>query len=162
MIGRMVAGGHPNQARDLLTELDQTPGVRESINYAMRLPAIVRTALAAGDPRLADTLTSRAQPHFPLHHHALTASQAQLAEQAGDHTQTASLYADAAERWREFGYVPEQAYALLGHGRSLLAQGQAGAEQPLSEARDLFASMGYRPALAQTEQLLADLTATAT
>ena len=122
---------------------------------------MVRTALAAGDPTLAHTLTDRLQPHFPLHHRALAASRAQLAEHAGDHTQAGSLYADAAQRWHEFGHVPERAHALLGHGRSLLAQGQPGAEQPLNQAHDLFASMGYKPALAQTEQLLATLTATA-
>ncbi len=122
---------------------------------------MVRTALAAGDPTLAHTLTDRLQPHFPLHQHALTASRAQLAEHAGDHTEAAALYADAAERWREFGNVPEHAHALLGHGRSLFAQGQPGAEQPLSQARDLFDSMGYKPALDQTEKLLATVTATA-
>ncbi len=72
-----------------------------------------------------------------------------------------ALYADAAERWREFGNVPERAYALLGHGRSLVALGQPGAEQPLNEARELFASMGYKPALEETEKLLAAVAAAA-
>jgi hypothetical protein len=30
---------------------------------------------------------------------------------------------------------------------------------PLAEARDLFASMGYKPALAETEKLLAETVA---
>jgi hypothetical protein len=111
---------------------------------------------------LASTLTNQLQPQFPLHHHAVTASRAQLAEHTADHAQAARLYADAAEHWRAFGNVPERAYALLGQGRSLLAQGQPGAEQPLGEARDLFASMGYTPALAQTETLLATCTAATT
>jgi len=77
-----------------------------------------------------------------------------LAEAAGNHAEAAILYADTAQRWHQFGNVPERAYALLGHGRSLLTLGHATAEIPLTEARDLFASMGYKPALAETEKLL--------
>ena len=35
------------------------------------------------------------------------------------------------------------------------ALADAGAEAPLAEARELFACMGYEPALAETEKLLA-------
>jgi hypothetical protein len=35
------------------------------------------------------------------------------------------------------------------------------AEQPLREARELFASMGYEPALAETEALLGEMEAAA-
>ena len=154
-----LATGHPDQAREPLVEIDQTAGVHDNSYYPRRLPAMVRTALAAGDPTLGRTLTDRLRPDFPLHRHALTACRAQLAEHAGDHNQAASLYAEAAERWREFGNVPERAYALLGQGRGLLALGRGGSEPPLSEARELFASMGYKPALAQTEKLLARITA---
>jgi hypothetical protein len=55
-----------------------------------------------------------------------------------------------------FGNVPERAYALLGQGRCLLALGEAAAEVPLAEASDMFASMGYKPALAENEELLAE------
>ena len=60
----------------------------------------------------------------------------------------------AAERWREFGNVPERAYALLGQGRCLNAIGSPDAQQPLQEARELFGSMGYQPAVAETEALI--------
>jgi hypothetical protein len=50
--------------------------------------------------------------------------------------------------------VPERAYALLGLGRCLVALGDAHAEKPLAEAGNLFASMGYAPALAETDALL--------
>jgi hypothetical protein len=52
------------------------------------------------------------------------------------------------------GNVPERAYALLGQGRCLLASGRPGPQVPLAEARQLFALMGYKPALAETEVLL--------
>jgi len=60
----------------------------------------------------------------------------------------------AAERWHQFGNVPERAYALLGHGRCLTALSKPDAEAPLREARELFASMGYKPTLAETDALL--------
>ena len=60
----------------------------------------------------------------------------------------------AAECWREFGNVPERAYALLGQGRCMLAVGHPGTEAPLAQAAPLFAAAGYKSALAETEALL--------
>ena len=57
--------------------------------------------------------------------------------------------------------MPERAYALFGGGRCLSALGKAEAEKPLREARDLFASLGYKPALAETEALLGESEAAA-
>jgi hypothetical protein len=158
--GRLVQG-LPEQARTLLLELEETPGARETSYYARQLGSMVRTALAAGDPELAARLADGLEPVFPLREHALCAARAQLAEAAGGQAQAAALYADAAERWREFGNVPQRAYALLGQGRCLATLGKAEAEQPLREARDLFASMGYQPALAETDALLGESKAAA-
>jgi hypothetical protein len=44
---------------------------------------------------------------------------------------------------------------LLGHGRCLLSVGRSAAKVPLATAREMFASLGYKPALAETEALLA-------
>jgi tetratricopeptide (TPR) repeat protein len=156
-----LAQGLPDRARALLVELEETPGARATSYYARQLGAMVRTALAAGDPELAARLADGLEPLFPLREHALCAARARLAEAAVDHAEAATLYADAAERWREFGNVPERAYALLGQGRCLAALGKPEAEGPLREARDLFASMGYRPALAETDALLGESEAAA-
>jgi hypothetical protein len=86
----------------------------------------------------------------------LATSRAQLAEAAGEHADAARLYHEAAERWHQFGNVPERAYALLGQGRCLSALNDPAVEAPLREARELFASMGYKPALAETEAHLAE------
>ena len=115
---------------------------------------MLRTALAAGDPELAKRLADGLEPRYPLREHALCAARAQLAEHAGNHADAATLYAEAATRWQQFGNVREHAYALLGQGRCLVALGDPIAEQPLRQAAELFASMGYRPALAETETLL--------
>ena len=92
--------------------------------------------------------------HEPVFEHALGACRAQLAEAAGEHAEAAKLYAEAAERWREFGNVPERAYALLGQGRCRTALGKPEAEEPLRTARELFASMGFTPAVAETDALI--------
>jgi hypothetical protein len=94
------------------------------------------------------------EPRTPLSAHTVTACRAQLAEAAGSQAEAAALYAESARSWHEFGDVPERAYALLGHGRCLVALGKPEAEEPLREARELFASMGYKPALAETDELL--------
>jgi hypothetical protein len=151
----------PEQARALLVELEETPGARGTAYYARQLGAMVRTALAAGHQELAARLADGLEPLFPVREHALCAARAQLAEAAGDHAQAAALYVDAAKRWREFGNVPERAYALLGQGRCLAALGKPEAAEPLREARELFASMGYAPALAETDVLLGESEAAA-
>ncbi|MBA3331520.1 MAG: hypothetical protein H0T39_11765 [Actinobacteria bacterium] len=120
---------------------------------------MLRTALAADDPALATRLTDGLEPRYPLDAHALCAARAQLAEYAGEHAHAAALYDEAAARWQEFGNVPERAHSLLGQGRCLLALGRPGAEQPLREAHELFAAMGYKPALAETEALLKQMAA---
>jgi class 3 adenylate cyclase/tetratricopeptide (TPR) repeat protein len=153
-----LAAEAPEQASALLAEIEQTPGAHETAYYARELPAMVRTALAAGDPELAKRLTDGLDPGYPLEEHALRAAHAQLAEHAGDHPEAAALYADAAARWQQFGNVPEQAHALLGQGRCLIAldepASEPASEMPLTHARELFESMGYKPALAETEALL--------
>jgi class 3 adenylate cyclase/tetratricopeptide (TPR) repeat protein len=150
--GALVRGA-PKEACALLAELEETEGARETTYYRRQLAAMVRAALAAGDHVLAGRLSERLEPHYPLDEHALCSARAELAEAAGDHAEAATMYAEAALRWKEFGNVPERAYALLGQGRCL-ASGTLEAEASLREARELFASMGYEPALAETEALL--------
>jgi len=151
----------PERACALLAELERAAGTQETPYYARHLAAMLRTALAAGDPELAKRLADGLKLRYPLDEHGLCAAGAQLAEHAGNLVEAASLYAEAAGRWHEFGNVPERAYALLGRGRCLRALGQTEATEPLREARELFASMGYAPALAETEALL-EQTATRT
>jgi hypothetical protein len=151
----LLAQGRPQQATALLVELEQIAGVRRDPYYASSLPAIVRIARALEQRQLAARLVDGVEPVTPLFANALSACRAQLAEAAGDHARAAVLYAEAATRWQQFGNVPERAYALLGQGRCLTHLAKPDAQTPLREARELFASMAYKPALAATEALLA-------
>jgi tetratricopeptide (TPR) repeat protein len=150
----LLAQGQPKQAGALLQELDRLVPRRTELAWA--LPSLVRVALSLDELPLAERFAEGVEPVNPGHENALASAQAQLAEAAGRRADAARLYGGAAERWRKFGNVPERAYALLGQGRCLLELGDAGAEEPLVEARNLFGSMGYRPALAETENLLAE------
>jgi class 3 adenylate cyclase len=144
----------PERVVALLTDLERSEGASGSPYYARCLPRMVRCALAVARRDLAERLLSRLTSRYPLAEHTTCAVRAALAEDANDHKVAATLYAEAAERWREFGNVPECAYALLGQGRCLQTA------EPLREARELFAAMGYAPALAEVDALLAQTATT--
>ncbi len=150
----LLAQGHRTQAKSLLVQLTHLPEAHVEPYYATALPALVRAALSLEEPELAVRLADGVAAVTPIFEHAICAARAALAEAAGNHNQALALYVDATERWRLFGIVPERAYALLGQGRCLTAIGGPEPEKPLLEARELFASMGYQPALAETEALI--------
>jgi hypothetical protein len=67
-------------------------------------------------------------------------------------------FAAAAARWHEFGVPYEEAQALLGEGRCLVALGKAPeAAAPLAAAREIFARLAAKPALSETDELLGDM-----
>jgi tetratricopeptide (TPR) repeat protein len=157
----LLARRQREQAQALLHEVGRLDAAEVDLGYASVLQPLLRVALALDDRLLAERLATGVEPVTPLHEHAVASARAQLAEAAGEHAEAAELYAEAAERWRAFGNVPERAYALLGQGRCQLALGESGADEPLRAARALFASMGYMPALAETEALLGESEAAA-
>jgi DNA-binding SARP family transcriptional activator/tetratricopeptide (TPR) repeat protein len=146
-------------AAALLTEIDTDPRFRdEGLSYPVWLPDLVRTALLLGRRALAGRLVAGVEPRHPRTQHALVATNAALIEARGERRAAADGYADAAQRWYAFGDVHEHAYALLGQGRCLTSLGRPEAAEPLAQARELFQAMGCRPALAETDSLLADAT----
>jgi tetratricopeptide (TPR) repeat protein len=159
----LLARGERQLVQSLLHELDELTATGANHAPSWQLPSLCRVALALDNAPLVERLVQRfeAQATVPLDEHVLASARAQLAEAAGDRATAADLYREAVERWREFGSVPELAYALLGLGRCLAALGQPEAQEPLREARELFSSMGYKPALAETEALLAETAAAA-
>jgi hypothetical protein len=151
----LLENGDRDRARAVLDDVSRNPATRDDPNYAAQLPQLVRSALALGDAALSEALIAGVAPRTPLQQHALRACAAELAEASGDHAGARHQYREAADGWRVFGHIPELAHALFGHGRSLLASGTPGAEIPLAEARDLFQAMGYAPAVAAVQALLA-------
>jgi class 3 adenylate cyclase/tetratricopeptide (TPR) repeat protein len=152
-----AAAGDSTGVRSILGELIAISQMPATPEYAPRLPALVRTALTIGDPELGATLAQDVRPVLPVREHALVTVSALLAAARGDHHQAVSGFADAAARWTGFGNVLEQAYALLGLGRSQLAVDDPAAEQSLLGARRLFAGMGANAPLTDCDRLLAAL-----
>ena len=122
----LLAQVRPEQAKALLAELEQLADTRDDVYYASLLPELVRTTLALGDAELAARLVARVEARTPLSADSLTACRAQIAEAAGRQAEAAELFTESARRWREFGNVPERAYALLGRGRCLVALSKPG------------------------------------
>jgi tetratricopeptide (TPR) repeat protein len=155
-----AALGDATSAAMLLTELAAAEDTRDNPQYAALLPALIRTALAIDHLNIAHGLTTGYQPRTPYAHHALITTTAALAEARGDRQAAADGYANAAERWEQFGVIPEHAYALQGHGRCLINLGQPHEAAPtLRQARALFDQLGAVPALAETDALLEQATA---
>jgi hypothetical protein len=123
--------------------------------YPNTVPRAVRTLLSLGDQELAERIVDSIGLSTASAKLNLASSQAQLAEAAGDLRGAGRRYAAAADAWEAFGSIPEQAYAHLGEGRCLAALGDVAAEAPLHRARELFTTLGYAPALAETAALLA-------
>ena len=157
-----TAVGEARAAAPLLTELEQVPNVRHTLDFMRSLPDLVRVAIAAGEPDLGAQLADGLTPVYQLDQHATVTARALLAEQHGEHAEAAALFTDAAGRWERFEVPWEQAQALLGQGRCLLTLGRpAEAREPLRAARDIFSSLGANPDLTDTNRLLAEATALA-
>jgi class 3 adenylate cyclase/tetratricopeptide (TPR) repeat protein len=157
-----TAAGDARAAAPLLTELEQVPNVRHTLDYMRSLPDLVRVAIAAGEPDLGARLADGLEPVYQLDQHAAVTARALLAEQHGKQAEAAALFMDAACLWERFGVPWEQAQALLGQGRCLVALGRpTEAREPLGAARDIFASLGAHPVLADASRLLAEATALA-
>jgi class 3 adenylate cyclase/tetratricopeptide (TPR) repeat protein len=139
----------------LLAEVEATAGARETAYYMQLLSAMVRVALAAGDRALGERLVDGVALVNPYCEHALAAARAALTEADGQVAAAGDMYVDAARRWHQFGVVVEEAFALLGVGRCLLAQGSGpGATAVLGQARAIFEQLRTAPALAETDALL--------
>jgi hypothetical protein len=150
-----AALGQNEASAALLGEVDAFPGARGIASVCGLLPDMVRTAVGIGDLQLAERLVSGVESAYPYGAHAIVAASAALAEARGDLQAAADAYADAADRWEQFGVVREQAFALLGQGRCLLRLGRPTEARPvLLQARETFARLRAAPALAETDGLL--------
>jgi hypothetical protein len=155
-----TAVGEARTAAPLLTELEQVPNVRHTLDYLRSLPDLVRVAIAAGEPDLGARLADGLEPVYQLDQNAAVTARALLAEQHGKQAEAEALLAEAAGRWERFEVPWEQAQALLEQGRCLLALGRpTQARESLHAARDIFASLGANPVLTAANRLLAQATA---
>jgi hypothetical protein len=152
--------GEAARALRVLAEWESRPRPGSGPNYVVYLPEAVRTAATAGDDALAARLVEGVEALLPIQRHVLATTRGLLAERRDEHLGAIEDYAAAASGWREFGVPYEEAQARLGLGRCLAAMDdERQAAGPTAEAHEIFARLGARPAVAETQELLARLAA---
>ncbi len=143
-----AALGDHDTAVQRFTELSGTPRVGD--------PTWTRALITLGELDLAERLVPTEAPQMPVALNEYVVMKASLAEGRGEHSVALAGYGDAAQGLHDAASRMEEAFALLGQGRCLLALHRADEALPvLHRARDLFAAMGARPALAGVESLMA-------
>jgi tetratricopeptide (TPR) repeat protein len=153
-----LRAGDGESALGLLAECFSEP--RAPISIVEVIPEAVRTALAAGSDELAAGIAGQLDSllpvsRLPLEQHVMASIQALLGERRAEYESAAVDFAAAAAGWRDFGMPYEEGQALLGRGRCLTALGDgADAAAPLAAAREIFARLGARPALEETDAAL--------
>jgi hypothetical protein len=110
------------------------------------------TALEAGGRATGEALRIATEDE-----HAAVSANGLLAELAGA-ADEAAAYADAAARWRAFGMPYEEAHALLGEGRSLIAlDRRLDAGHSFDRAGEIFSRLGAALSLRDVERCRARL-----
>jgi len=118
-------------------------------------PEAVRTARRVSRPDLCTTLTAYAEAWATRPPGVSAALRALEEEQRGALETAAASHEAAAQAWPASAFPYERAQACLGRGRCLLALGRVPeAAAAALEAREIFACLGARPALAEAERLL--------
>ncbi len=154
----LLTSGHAEVAAQTLSDWAGRPQPASTVEYAWMVPEAVRLALLCSGLELAERLRHRGDGRLPVQRNVMTSVDSLLREAHEEYGAAAAGFADAATRWHDFGVPYEEAHALLGQGRCLVALGRAlEAAAPLRGAREVFARLGAKPALAETERLLDSL-----
>jgi hypothetical protein len=126
-------------------------------------PQTMRGCASGGDIDLVRQLAATLEPAPTCNRLVIGIAEALVSEGSGDFSAAAAGFAAAAAGWQDFGVPYEEAQALLGQGRCLVALGRAPeAAAPLAAAREIFTRLGAKPALAETDAMLAQLGAAGT
>ena len=150
--------GSLEAARDVLADWNASPKPTQFNDCAGFLPEGARTALACRDPDLVSQLVEGERPVVPISASAWCSTKALVAEARGDHAGALVYFDEAARRWSDFGVPYEEGHALLGRGRCLAALGMPREAAPtLQKAQEVFARLGAKPALRETETVLASV-----
>ena len=145
-------------ALDLLERMLAAMKEGANLEFAAFMPEAGRLAVRGKGPALIERLLSRVQGPLRVEELARESIAALLDEAHGEPEAAAAGFAAAAARWHDFGVPYEEGHALLGQGRCLVALCRAPeAAAPLAAAREIFARLGARPALGDTDAVLAVL-----
>jgi hypothetical protein len=112
--------------------------------------------VASNAIRLAELLLDGNVHRAARHEYSVLAGRAVLTEAQAQPDEASALYAEASERWKNYGFPLEHGQAALGAGRCLVAVGRPHeAADHLLEARRTFDALQARPLLADADRVLA-------
>jgi tetratricopeptide (TPR) repeat protein len=121
----------------------------------MSAPLLSRVCVRLNRPEVARQLLARSVAYYPAQQAAVHAATAILAEADGDFQTASSHYIESIRTFEDLGTVPDEAYAQVGLGRCLLAQGETEAALArLTSARELWEGLGASARVEETDALL--------
>ena len=119
------------------------------------LPDVIRAAKDVGSERLLRSLHEWIEPVLPVHRQTAAYAAALLTELRGSYGEAAAALAAVAGSWHDLGVPYEEAQALLGQGRCLLALGRGRqAAHALGKARTILDRLRAVRASTEAERLL--------
>jgi tetratricopeptide (TPR) repeat protein len=149
--------GEEAAAIELIDELLETFA---EIPYSLVIGFAARALVATGQVERAASLLAGPETPMALWRLARATAEAVVLEAEGSFEDAMRGYLDVAERWAGFSSVVEQAHALLGAGRCLLALGRpTEATEQLTAAREIWAPLGAKPYVDEIDGYLAEATA---
>jgi class 3 adenylate cyclase/tetratricopeptide (TPR) repeat protein len=145
----------------LVEEVEQATRERPGMYRAQHACELVRICTSVGAIELAERLLEGVEVSGRRHTLSLLAAGAVL-EEARDRLEPASTgFREAANGWRDFGFLLEEGEAGLGSGRTLVQLRRPEAFDVLERARAIFTRVGAAPLVAETDRWL-DLAAAQT
>jgi class 3 adenylate cyclase/tetratricopeptide (TPR) repeat protein len=147
------ARGDLSAAVQLIQELEEATRHGPAC-YRAPDPEVVRICRAANELELIERFLQGADAPAARYQHYVANARAVLAEAQGHLEQAARLYADAGDRWHDFGVVLEHGQALLSLGRCAMQLGQPMARDRLLDARRIFTALRTPRLLAETDRWL--------
>jgi hypothetical protein len=149
------ARGNPATTVRLIEEIEEITRDRP-VFRSRHLPETLRVCVASNAIRLAELLLDGNVHRAARHEYSVLAGRAVLTEAQAQPDEASALYAEASERWKNYGFPLEHGQAALGAGRCLVAVGRPHeAADHLLEARRTFDALQARPLLADADRVLA-------
>ena len=145
-------------ARELVDEVQRAVGDRGGGRWYLgqHIADLVRVSVAVGQRTTAEALTAQAHDGVARNQHGVLTAHATLAEAAGALEEAALRYDEAAAHWAAYGHRLEQARALLGAGRCLLALGRPEGQDRLRDARTVLVELHAEPLLNELATAVGD------
>jgi class 3 adenylate cyclase/tetratricopeptide (TPR) repeat protein len=149
-----LAEGNVPEAAELIAEYRGARRLFPRIETP-HLPDLVRMCCVVGERTLAARAVEEAAPAVPRHRCAKASAAALFSEIDGDFSRAAGLHGEAADGWAAFGSIYEEGHSWLGQGRCLMALDRhREALEPITRAREIFASMGATSLVGEADAFL--------